>query len=326
MRGASGYADGLISGATWGLVAVLVARQSGRMPGQSALATPLVMAAVLDSAAALFLFVRSGVAGALPRVLGLLTSRNALTLAACSLLGGPVFMGGYVLAVILAGPSYALTATATYPVFGALLAQRLLHQRLNRVAWLGVSAAGLGAAVTAVDASSSVDGGRTLVGVAIALTAALGLALEGIAATRAMAKVDADTAAAVRGLFSAALFAVVLLAVPSGVSIALTVGKTRELWLPIVLAGFIGGYSFAVWYHSMHKIGVARAMALNITYAMWGILFAWAFQHARPSPLAVVGCVIVTAGAVVTIMSGERPVGGTRNEPQESLGPQGVTR
>ena len=31
-------------------------------------------------------------------------------------------MGGYIAAVILAGPSVALTATATYPVLGAVLA------------------------------------------------------------------------------------------------------------------------------------------------------------------------------------------------------------
>jgi len=307
MRRASGYVDGLISGATWALVGVVLARQSARMSGHPALATPLVIAAAHDSAAALFLFVRSSVTGALPRVLGLVTSQSALTVAACSLLGGPVFMGGYVAAVTLAGPSYALTATATYPVFGALLALRLLHQRLNRVAWLGVAATGLGAALTAFDAGSSVDSTRTLVGVAIALAAAAGVALEGIVATRVMARIDADTAMAVRELFSAMLFVMALLAVPHGVTTAVTVVLTLDLYLPIIVAGFIGGYSFAVWYHSIRKIGVARAMALNITYAMWGTFFAWAFQHSRTSLLAVTGCVVVTIGATLTIMSDERP-------------------
>ena len=32
-------------------------------------------------------------------------------------------MGGYVAAVLLAGPADALTATATYPVLGAILAR-----------------------------------------------------------------------------------------------------------------------------------------------------------------------------------------------------------
>jgi|HubBroStandDraft_1064217.scaffolds.fasta_scaffold04451_4 drug/metabolite transporter (DMT)-like permease len=325
-RGVSGYANGLISGATWGVVAVLLDWVAARMPGHLAVATALVIAAVHDLAAAFFLVTRLTVVGGLPRILGLVWSRSALTIAACSLLGGPVFMGGYVVALVLSGPSYSLTATATYPVFGALFAQRLLHQRLNWIAWLGVMAAGLGAALTAFDASSSADGARTLLGVVIALTAAAGLALEGVVATYAMVKIDADTAMAVRQIFSAILLWVIVLAVPHGISTAVTVSQTRDLYLPLLVAGCIGGYSFAIWYHSIRKIGVAKAMALNITYAMWGILFAWVFAHATTGALAITGCVIVSIGAVLVIMSGERPAGGHSDERQASLDTEGITR
>ena len=305
MERTSGYADGLISGATWGLVAVLLPRLD-QLSGESLLAMPLAVAAIFDSAAALFLLIRSSAAGALPRMLRLITSRRALTVAMCSFLGGPLFMGGYIAAVIFAGPSDALTATATYPVFGALLAQSLLRQRLNAIAWLGVTATALGAALTAFDAGSSAHSTRILIGVAIALAAAAALALEGIVATHAMVNLDADTVMAVRELFSAIMFAVVLLAVPGGLGTAETVVATRDLFAPIIVAGFIGGYSFAIWYHSIRKIGVAKAMALNISYAMWGALFAWIFQHTIVSLLAISGCVVVTSGAALTIMSGER--------------------
>ena len=306
MGQASGYAEGLISGATWGFVAVLLTRPSSLMSGHPALATSVVMAAVFDCAAALFLLVRSTVVGALPEILGLVTSVRALPVAACSLLGGPVFMGGYIAAVILAGPSYALTATATYPVFGALFAQRRLRQRLGRGVWLGVTATALGAALTVFDASISADGTRTLVGVVIALSAAAGLALEGIVATYVMADVDADTTMAVRELFSALMFAVAVALVPAGVTTTLTVAHTHDVYLPIVVAGLIGGYSFAIWYRSIRKIGVAKAMALNITYAMWGVLFAAALHRATPGMLAVAGSAIVTIGATTTILADRR--------------------
>src|SRR5690349_15259864 len=113
MKRISGYIDGLVSGATWGLVAVLLAGQSGPMSGHPTVALPFVGAGVFDSAAAVFLVARSSVVGALPRIARLVTSRTAITVAVCSLLGGPIFMGGYVAAVMLAGPSDALTATAT---------------------------------------------------------------------------------------------------------------------------------------------------------------------------------------------------------------------
>ena len=77
-------------------------------------------------------------------------------------------MGGYVASMILAGPSYVLTLTATYPVIGAVLAGRMLRQRLTGVGWLAVVGTTLGAALTAFDAGSTESSVRTLVGLALA--------------------------------------------------------------------------------------------------------------------------------------------------------------
>ena len=206
-------------------------------------------------------------------------------------------------AVMLAGPTEALTATATYPVLGALLARPLLGQRLDRVGWLGVVATAAGATLIAVEAGSGV---RNLIGIGVALVAAAAVALEGIVATRAMVGLDANTVMAGRELLSAVMFGLVVLAVPGAVTAV--GGIVADTWLIVLIAGAgaIGGYSYAIWYRSIRKIGVARAMALNISYAMWGVLFAWIVLHAPPAPLAIAGCVVVSAGAVLTILSGRR--------------------
>src|SRR3954471_19349081 len=177
----SGYIDGLLSGATWGVVAVLLPGPE-RLAGASLPATATAVAALFDAAAAVFLLARSAVAGSLADVVRVLGSRRALAVGACSLLGGPLFMGGYIAAVILAGPSDALTATATYPVIGAILARLFLRQRLHRVAWLGVTVTAAGAALITVDAGGSDDSVNVLVGVGVALTAAAAVASEGIVA------------------------------------------------------------------------------------------------------------------------------------------------
>ena len=160
VRRGSGYADGLISGATWGLVAVLLTTVSAALWGYPIVATTLVVAAAHDGAAALFLLGWSGVRGGLRAIARLVASREAGAVIACSLLGGPVFMGGYVASMILAGPAYALTLTATYPVIGAVLADRMLRQRLTGVGWLAVVGTTLGAALTAFGASSTESGVR----------------------------------------------------------------------------------------------------------------------------------------------------------------------
>ena len=63
------------------------------------------------------------------------------------------------------------------------------------------------------------------------------------------------------------MFGLVLLAVPGGVAAAGTVIVDSGLALPVVGAGMVGGYSYAVWYRSIRKIGVARAMALSHSQA-----------------------------------------------------------
>ena len=299
----SGYIDGLLSGATWGVVAVLLPGPE-RLAGASLPATATAVALLFDAAAALFLLARSAVAGSLTDVMRVLGSRRVIAVGVCSLLGGPLFMGGYVAAVILAGPSDALSVTALYPIVGALLAWSLLGQRLGRLAWVGVTVAAVGAGLIAVDAGGADDTGHVLAGVVVALVAATAVAGEGIVATWAMAGLDTTTVMAVRELLSAAMFGLILLAVPGGVATAGTVIAEAGLALPIVVAGMVGGYSYAIWYRSIRKIGVAPAMALNISYAMWGALFAWSLLQTPVTLLAIGGCVVVTVGAVVTILSG----------------------
>jgi drug/metabolite transporter (DMT)-like permease len=307
-----------MSGATWGLVAVLLTTVSAAMWGYPIVATTLVVAAAHDSAAALFLLGWSGIRGGLRAIARLIVSREAGAVMACSLLGGPVFMGGYVASMILAGPSYALTLTATYPVIGAVLADRLLRQRLTGIGWLAVVATTVGAALTAFDASSSESSFRTLLGLALAVASAGGVALEGILAYKVMITADPDAVLVLRQVFSAVLLAIAVLAVPDG--LATTSALTMpDVGLPILVAGAIGGYSYATWYRAIRKIGVARAMTLNITYAMWGILLAWMIQQTSASPFAVAGCIVVVAGTCLTILSGrQRPGAHPPPDPQAS--------
>jgi drug/metabolite transporter (DMT)-like permease len=210
----AGHADGLLSGATWGLVAVLLTAASDRLAGQPAVAAAFVLAAAHDGAAAVFLVGRFVVLGRWRDVVALVRSRRLAAVTACSVLGGPLFMGGYVAAVILAGPASALTVTATYPVLGAVLADRLLGQRLSRAGWLAVTATAAGAVLTAVDADASVTSVRALVGLGAAVVGTAALALEGIVADRAMTTADPDVVMVVREVVAALLFAVIVLAVP----------------------------------------------------------------------------------------------------------------
>jgi len=109
---------------------------------------------------------------------------------------------------------------------------------------------------------------------------------------------------AVQKLLSAIMFGLVLLVIPGGIATVGSVMAIAGLIVPIACAGVIAAYSYVVWYRSIREIGVARAMALNISYAMWGAVLAWILHDAPLTLLALAGCAVVTAGAVLTILSG----------------------
>jgi hypothetical protein len=75
MSRTSGYVDGLLSGATWGVVAVLLPGPE-RLAGGSLPATTTAVAVLFDAAAAVFLLARSAVAGSLTDVVRVLCSRR----------------------------------------------------------------------------------------------------------------------------------------------------------------------------------------------------------------------------------------------------------
>ncbi|WP_442886190.1 EamA family transporter [Desulfovibrio sp. 1188_IL3213] len=77
---------------------------------------------------------------------------------------------------------------------------------------------------------------------------------------------------------------------------------SRELWL-FFAAGWLGCLSYRCWYMAMNMIGVSRAMALNITYALWGILFSVFFMHAPVTARLLAGAGLVFCGVIFVIRS-----------------------
>ena len=69
----------------------------------------------------------------------------------------------------------------------------------------------------------------------------------------------------------------------------------------IALAGGLGAIAYRCWYISMTLTGVSRAMALNITYALWGILLSALFTDVEITQTLVVGAVTIFAGMFLVI-------------------------
>lgn len=59
-------------------------------------------------------------------------TKSALFVVIAALMGGPIGMTGYLLAVKLIGPSYTAIISSLYPAVGAILAYFILKERLIR--------------------------------------------------------------------------------------------------------------------------------------------------------------------------------------------------
>ena len=97
------------------------------------------ISSLFDTAAALFLVTRSSVAGSFVAVVHLLASRRALAVGVCSVLGGPLFMGGYIAAdskIIDVIRSYApgfIFTTSLSPVLVAGVLASVRHLKASSV-------------------------------------------------------------------------------------------------------------------------------------------------------------------------------------------------
>jgi drug/metabolite transporter (DMT)-like permease len=235
-----------------------------------------------------------------------------------AILGGPIGMSGYLLGVTFAGPVYSLPITASYPALAAVLSFIFLKERNPLRVWIGVLAC-IGGSLIIAWGDPGVAPNFKL-GILLSLLACIGWASEGLLSTYGMDMMDPDVALGIREGFSALVLGIVVLPL-TGIYVASKVGtdaasgwaqicatfghylSSPALWV-CVIGGFLGGFSYVAWYRALNTCGVARAMAFNVTYAFWGVLFGFLIakflgREANITVNAWVGAAIICVGAIL---------------------------
>lgn len=273
---------------------------------------PLLAAGIHDLCAALLCFGWNAAQGRGREVFRTLFSRPGRFCVLGALFGAPLGMGGYLMAVSLAGPAYTLPITSLYPAIAAVLAAVFLKERISRRAWAGLALCVIGGIVIGYTPPEGGAGsGYFYLGIAFAFLAAFGWAAEGVCVTSGMDFVEPAVALNIYQITSAVLYALII--VP-GALVYLHLGQAgfsaagflgdifTSPGLPFVmLAGLIGCTSYRCWYKAMNMTGVSRAMALNITYSLWGVLFSALFTDIDITRNLVAGSVIIFVGMFLVI-------------------------
>lgn len=299
-----GLLYGVISGAAWGLDGVILGLALAMMPftgGASAsiYAAPLAGAALHDGFAGFWVFLYNCFAGRWREYGRTLKTKPGMIVCLAALFGGPVAMSGYLLGIDMAGASYALSITAMYPAVGAIAAVFILKEKITPRVWVGITLCIIGAVIVSYTPPEG-DFPNFYLGLGLSLLATLGWGLEGVLSTFGMDMADPDIAIGIREATSFIVYFVAILPAVAGTVIFWDAFTYESLYY-LALAGLLGGFSYIFWYRSLNMTGVGRAMALNITYALWAVFFGWLIAGLELTTTLIVGAIVITLGTLLVV-------------------------
>lgn len=297
-----GILAGAFSGLSWGIDALLISFVLLAL-GSDTLSTTLTVSMLHDGFAALWLLFLLLLRGRLKEIRIALKQRDALYCMLGALLGGPIAMTCYLLSIATAGVAVTTTVTACYPLLGAALSVLILKEKVGRRTWIGLSLCLVGIALTAYSPEEGSMGSFAWNSLLFAGLAAVGWASESVVCAYGMRAdgIAPPTALLIRESTSAIAYLVIISVFTFWINGAeaeslqqlFTFSRPTAL---LLLTAFIGMSSFLAWYTAIDTIGPARALGLNVTYSVWGVILAALFLDQPPSLWVLLGSLIILLG------------------------------
>lgn len=269
-----GVLSGVSSAIMWGTDTVLmgvVGAMTIFSPIESAFIAAFVTAFFHDAFSAMWTFLFLAFKRQLSGLLKAFKTKSALYVVIAALMGGPIGMSGYLLAINFIGPSYTAIISSLYPAVGAILSYFLLKERINKKAWFGLSCAVIGVILLGYEPGES---SINMIGFLFAFLCVFGWGSECVICSYGMKDeaVTSEFALQIRQLTSAIVYGVVLIPFVGGIGLSIDVLKDNVFWW-IAGTAFTGTVSYLCYYNAIYKIGPTRAMGINITYVVWSIIF-----------------------------------------------------
>ena len=270
---------GIFAGIMWALETVVLGIALAMSPmvstEEAILLAPFAATFLHDAFSAVYMLIYNALRGGLKGFFAVFKSKTALWLVLSSAVGGPIGMTGYVLAVNCLGASVGAVASAVYPAVGTVLAWLFLKEKTKWYQWIFLALTLLG--VYGLSYSPSVGGGNFVLGIVGAFMCAFGWGIEAVILAKCLKDTELkdEYALGIRQAVSATIYGVILLPVMGGwrMTAGLFTGGEVKLLLTVAAAALCATVSYLFYYRAIGKLGAAKAMALNITYTAWAILF-----------------------------------------------------
>ena len=271
---------GIIAGMTWALETVIIGIALGMSPffstEQAIFLAPFVSTFLHDACSAVWAFLYNAIRGNLKNVWKAFMTKSGKWVVAEAIIGGPVGMTGYVLAVNYMGASAGAVASAIYPAIGAVLAYVFLKEKIRWYQWIFLLCTLLG--VWGLSASPDLAIKNLGIGLLGVFLCSFGWGTEGMILSKCMREkgIASGDALQLRQLVSALIYGFILLPCLKGWSF--TAGLFSAAGIPVLAtvaaAAFFATVSYLLYYRAIAALGTAKAMGLNITYTAWAMFFS----------------------------------------------------
>lgn len=278
--------SGIIAGITWALETLTLGMALKMTPfisTQEAITlAPFVSTFIHDGFSAIWATLYNSLRGDGREVKKILKTPSGKFVILAAIIGGPVGMTGYVLTVNNLGPSIGAVASAIFPAVGAVLAYFFLKEKMQWYQWMFLFITLLG--VYGLGNSSALNVRNLSLGLIGIIMCTFGWGIEAVILAKSLKNDNVKDAYAlqIRQTTSAIVYGGIILPIINGWPLVISLftnPKTEEVVLVIALAGLFATISYLFYYKAISKIGPSKAMALDVTYAAWAVIFTVLFFH-----------------------------------------------
>ncbi|MEH7332793.1 DMT family transporter [Neobacillus drentensis] len=303
-----GLLFGLISGFTWALDTVLIGMVLSKALFVSSdlviFLAPLVSTFFHDLLSSVWMLIYMTIRGEVKVPFQKLTTRSGRFVMLGALLGGPIGMTGYVLAVKYLGASLSASISAVYPAIGAFFAFLILKDKLTVKNWIGLFISIL--FIFLLGFAGGEPSPSYILGFSFILLCIFGWGMECVILAYGMKddEITPEQALQIRQLVSAVTYGVLILPFFKAYPLVGEVFKSSEFFL-IALIALSGTASYVYYYKAIYVMGPTRAMALNITYAAWAILLSFIILGTPITFKLVFFSIMILLGSIITVASQE---------------------
>jgi drug/metabolite transporter (DMT)-like permease len=293
-----GVLTGVGSAITWGIDTVLMAIVLAMSPFSSegaVILAPIITACFHDAFSAVWTFIYLSLTKQLSQLFKAMKTKSGLVVVLAAIMGGPVGMTGYVMAIKYIGPSYTAIISSLYPAFGAILAYLILKEKMNKKGWAGLFVAILGILLIGYSPDES---GVSIIGIIWAMVCVIGWGSESVICAIGMKddEVSAESALQIRQLTSGIVYSALIVPIIGGIGMSFEALRTNSVWWLIAVA-LAGTASYLFYYQSIDKIGATKAMGLNSTNTVFAIIFDVLINGTQLS-LKTIICSLMVMGGV----------------------------